>query len=142
MISYLGGIVKREGTIVYNHSHISKVYYPLIGEKGAYDVSGSNNDHTWQRRRSDRVDAKHGKVAGRHRQAPVVSRRMIDYAAQECARRGIGWLRLDTDSERPKLCSLYEGFGFAEVERKTVGRFHVVLYELPIGYIKNGPPLI
>lgn len=44
-----------------------------------------------------------------------LSDRLIDFAKQEARKRGLRLLRLDTHANQPKLCALYEGFGFERV---------------------------
>ncbi|MFC3833174.1 MULTISPECIES: GNAT family N-acetyltransferase [Deinococcus] len=57
---------------------------------------------------------------------------MLDHAAREARVRGVGALRLDTATARPKLRALYEGHGFTPVGRRTVLGFDVTLYTLPL----------
>jgi GNAT superfamily N-acetyltransferase len=61
-----------------------------------------------------------------------LSARMVNAAAAECRERGARFLRLDTDVRRPRLCSLYEGMGFARVGHRSVGGRDYALYELKI----------
>lgn len=39
-------------------------------------------------------------------------KKMIDFAIKEAKARGFNRLRLDTEADQPKLCHLYESFGF------------------------------
>jgi ribosomal protein S18 acetylase RimI-like enzyme len=59
-----------------------------------------------------------------------LSKKMIDYAMNECRKKGISYLRLDTDAENPKLCGIYEGLGFIQVDKKKLGSRNYALYEL------------
>ncbi len=61
-----------------------------------------------------------------------LSTKMVGYAASECRRRGAGYLRLDTDSTKPRLCALYEGLGFKRAGRKLLDGRDYALYELKI----------
>ncbi len=63
----------------------------------------------------------------------AMSRKMMDYAIQECRRRGIRYVRLDTDPTKPRLCRLYESMGFVGAGGKTVEGRAYALYELKIG---------
>ena len=62
-----------------------------------------------------------------------LSVKMIDHAKRECEKRGIRYLRLDTDPTRPTLRRLYEGLGFVMAGRTEVGGREYALYELRIG---------
>jgi GNAT superfamily N-acetyltransferase len=61
-----------------------------------------------------------------------LSARMVNAAAGECRTRGAGFLRLDTDLRRPRLCSLYEGMGFLRVGHRAVDGRDYALFELEI----------
>jgi ribosomal protein S18 acetylase RimI-like enzyme len=61
-----------------------------------------------------------------------LSRMMIDYAIEECKKKRIRYLRLDTGWDRQKLCDLYESLGFIKVGKKTIGVLDYALYELEI----------
>lgn len=61
-----------------------------------------------------------------------ISRLMIDYAVEECRRKGLYTLRLDTGWNRQKLCELYENMGFVKVGRKTIKDMDYALYEMKI----------
>ncbi len=61
-----------------------------------------------------------------------LSQWMITLAMEECKKKGIRYLRLDTGWNRYKLCSLYEGLGFVQVGKKTVGERDYALYEMKI----------
>ena len=49
------------------------------------------------------------------------AKEMLAFAEAECRKRKIGFLRLDTAGDRPKLCSFYESLGFKQVQRRLVG---------------------
>jgi GNAT superfamily N-acetyltransferase len=59
-----------------------------------------------------------------------VSKKMVAYAIEECKKKGINHLRLDTGWNRSKLCQLYESMGFINVGRKTIGAMDYALYDL------------
>ena len=61
-----------------------------------------------------------------------LSKKMVVHAASECKKRGIGYLRLDTDWGSPKLCGLYESLGFVKVGRRFLGGQDYALYELKL----------
>ena len=54
---------------------------------------------------------------------------LLLFAEQRARELGRKWLRLDTDSTRPKLRQFYERAGFTPVGFKTLGRYHLALYE-------------
>lgn len=58
-----------------------------------------------------------------------LANRMLDFAAEHARSRGKQWLRLDTDSSRPKLRAFYESAGFTHVGIKHFLHLHVALYE-------------
>jgi GNAT superfamily N-acetyltransferase len=55
--------------------------------------------------------------------------RMLDFAEQHARERGKTWLRLDTDSTRPKLRQFYERAGFMLVGFKPFLHLRLALYE-------------
>jgi hypothetical protein len=57
---------------------------------------------------------------------------MILWAIEKAKAAGMKYLRMDTAFDRPKLRALYESLGFEYVGEKTVGQFHVALYQMPI----------
>lgn len=59
-------------------------------------------------------------------------RAMMDYAIGECGKRGVGWLRLDTDAGRPKLVGLYERLGFRHAGFTKKGPFDIALFEMEL----------
>jgi ribosomal protein S18 acetylase RimI-like enzyme len=61
-----------------------------------------------------------------------LSRAMVEHAKSECRKRGIQYLRLDTDSTRRRLCQLYEGMGFRKAGRRSLDGRNYALYELKI----------
>lgn len=61
-----------------------------------------------------------------------ISKKMIEYAADECRRRNVDFLRLDCAGDRKELCSFYEKIGFKQVKRNMIGPFDVAFYELNV----------
>jgi GNAT superfamily N-acetyltransferase len=57
-----------------------------------------------------------------------VSDAMIDFFKKQGVEREAKTIRLDTDALRPKTRAFYERHGFALIEVKVMGRFHVALY--------------
>lgn len=58
------------------------------------------------------------KLCVRRKYAGVgLSGKMIEYATEECKRRNIKYLRLDTGWTNEKLCSLYKSLGFEIVDK-------------------------
>ena len=55
---------------------------------------------------------------------------MFEWAKATAAKEGKKYLRLDTDSSRPKLCEIYESAGFQFKSKRQVGRFCVARYEV------------
>lgn len=58
--------------------------------------------------------------------------RMLDFAAERARSLGKKSLRLDTVAGRPKLRKFYEDAGFNFIGPKTLGRYHLALYEKPL----------
>ena len=48
---------------------------------------------------------------------------IIDFCREECLRRGLHQLQLETDATRPKLTEFYERNGFAPTYQKTIHEF-------------------
>ena len=61
-----------------------------------------------------------------------VSNKMVEYAIEECRRRKVKYLRLDTGWKRAKLCIFYESLGFVKVGKRTVNEKDYALYEMLI----------
>lgn len=58
-----------------------------------------------------------------------LGRRMVEFAAEECRKRGITGLRLDTGWRRERLRAHYETMDFVCVGRKVIGGREYALYE-------------
>jgi len=61
-----------------------------------------------------------------------ISKKMIEYAVEECRKRNVGFLRLDCAGDRKELCNFYEKIGFKQVRRKMMGPFDVAFYVLNV----------
>jgi GNAT superfamily N-acetyltransferase len=59
-----------------------------------------------------------------------ISKMMVEFAVDECKKRGINVLRLDCAGDREKLCRIYEKMGFIQVGRRMIGKFDIAFYEL------------
>ncbi|HYF81856.1 MAG TPA: GNAT family N-acetyltransferase [Clostridia bacterium] len=60
--------------------------------------------------------------------------KMVEFAAAECKKRGIRYLRLDTGWGREPLCKLYESLGFIRVGKRILGEREFALYEKGIDF--------
>ena len=58
--------------------------------------------------------------------------KMIEHAQMICVQKGITYLRLDCDANRPKLCRVYEKLGFKKVGRKVINNYDTAFYELSL----------
>lgn len=54
---------------------------------------------------------------------------ILDWCERRARELGCGYLRLDCDARRPKLCKLYEGLGFRYHSERSVGHHTVARYE-------------
>lgn len=62
-----------------------------------------------------------------------LSRKMVEFAIEECKRRNIGYLRLDTGWDKKKLWNLYESLGFKLVGKILLDdRGEFALFEMKI----------
>ena len=62
-----------------------------------------------------------------------LSRKMVEFATEECKKRNISYLRLDTGWNKKKLCNLYESLGFELVGKTLIGdRGEFALFEMKI----------
>jgi GNAT superfamily N-acetyltransferase len=59
----------------------------------------------------------------------IVSYRLLQWAIEKSKSQGLKYLRLDCDASRPKLCAIYENFGFRKHSTKQVGAFYVARFE-------------
>ncbi|MDM9381475.1 GNAT family N-acetyltransferase [Chlorogloeopsis sp. ULAP01] len=62
----------------------------------------------------------------------VISNYLLKWAVEKSKSQGLQYLRLDCDAARPKLCSVYEKFGFQKHSTRQVGRFCVMRFEYPL----------
>jgi GNAT superfamily N-acetyltransferase len=61
-----------------------------------------------------------------------VSSALLGFAVERARSLGRPFLRLDCESHRPRLRSLYERFGFRHHSDRQVGPYHVARYEYPL----------
>lgn len=62
-----------------------------------------------------------------------LSRKMVEFAIEECKKRNIEYLRLDTGLNKKKLCNLYESLGFELVGKIQLDdRGEFALFEMKI----------
>lgn len=71
----------------------------------------------------------HRLVVRRRYKGHGVSAALMRWAASHARALGKRWLRLDCDADRPKLRTLYEGFGFRFHSFRQVGSYYVARYE-------------
>lgn len=57
---------------------------------------------------------------------------LVEFAKKEAFRRGFKLLRLDTDANNPKLCSLYEGAGFVRMGTEAEGGHNTAFYQVEV----------
>lgn len=86
----------------------------------------------WPEVRQDESGFIHKLCVRREFSGKGISRAMVQFAVDECKRKGIRWLRLDTGWNKPKLHALYESMGFVKVGRKTTVERDYALYEMKI----------
>lgn len=67
------------------------------------------------------------KYAGRR-----LSRFMIEFAVNECRKRGVPYLRLDTGWGNKRLCELYESLGFVKGDKYMLADRAFALFEMKI----------
>ena len=100
-----GGVL---GTIMLTENDHNQCWETFCGAKSLYI----------QRVVTDRGYAGHG-----------LGRKLLNFAEHTACSRDLRFLRLDCDSERPKLCSFYEKFGFKRVGSALIAGFDAALYE-------------
>lgn len=64
-----------------------------------------------------------------------VSTALLSHAVEVAGARGAAFLRLDCESNRPRLCQVYERFGFVFHSHRTVRGVHVVRYQLALAHV-------
>ena len=74
----------------------------------------------------------HRLVVRRRYKGLGVSEALMRWAALRARALGKRYLRLDCDANRPKLRTLYEGFGFAIHSFRQVGAYYVARYEYDV----------
>ena len=86
----------------------------------------------WPDLESDDSAFVHRLVVRRRFKGQGVSNALLQWAVDHARSLGKAYLRLDTDSTRPKLMALYEAFGFRLHSFRQVGAYYVARYELPL----------
>lgn len=61
-----------------------------------------------------------------------ISKNMVDFAKKEAIKRGFSLLRLDTEAEEKKLCSLYESLGFKLMGKEKEADRTTAFYQMSI----------
>jgi GNAT superfamily N-acetyltransferase len=74
----------------------------------------------------------HRLVVRRRYRGLGVSTALMRWARSRASDLGKRYLRLDCDADRPKLRTLYEGFGFRFHSFRQVGPYYVARYEYPL----------
>ena len=82
----------------------------------------------------------HRLVVRRRFKGKGVSTALMQWGVSHACALGKRWLRLDCDANRPKLRSLYEGFGFRLHSLRQAGPYYVARYEYPLE-ARNSRPL-
>ncbi len=59
-----------------------------------------------------------------------MSAALLDWAVERATREGKKYLRLDCDSNRPKLKAVYEMYGFGHHSDRQAGPYHVARYQI------------
>jgi ribosomal protein S18 acetylase RimI-like enzyme len=86
----------------------------------------------WPQFKADESGFIHKLCVRRNYSGQGLSCKMVAYAIEECKKKDIRYLRLDTGWHRQKLCDLYESLGFVKVGKKTIGDMDYALYEMKI----------
>lgn len=84
----------------------------------------------WPEKGKDESGYVHKLCVRRKYSGQGVSHKMIEYAVEECKKKGVHFLRLDTGWNRQRLCELYESMGFIKVGKRTIGGWEYALYEM------------
>jgi GNAT superfamily N-acetyltransferase len=74
----------------------------------------------------------HRLVVGRRYKGQGISQALLQWAVDHARALGRSHLRLDCDTSRPKLMSLYERFGFQLHSFRQVGPYYVARYVYPL----------
>ncbi len=83
----------------------------------------------WPDLRGDDSAFIHRLVVRRRFRGQGVSTALMRWALSHACELDKRWLRLDCDANRPKLRSMYEGFGFRFHSFRQVGPYYVARYE-------------
>ena len=65
----------------------------------------------------------------------TVSHVLMKWAAERAHALRCRYLRLDCEATRPRLCAIYERFGFRHHSDRQVGPYFLSRYELPLPYV-------
>lgn len=72
----------------------------------------------------------HKLVVCRRHASTGLSMRMLDWAREKAAGLGRGYLRLDCEASRDRLCDIYEGYGFLREGSIEVGAKEMARYQI------------
>jgi ribosomal protein S18 acetylase RimI-like enzyme len=133
------------GLKVWNDSQLTREKLLMdIGEENFYigKVSDDNaccmilqwNDtQFWPNTKENEAGYIHKLCVRREYSGEGLSKKMVEFAVQECRKRNVGYLRLDTGWNKKKLCNLYESLGFELVGKVELGdRGEFALFEKKI----------
>ncbi|XWX62620.1 GNAT family N-acetyltransferase [Desulfitobacterium sp. AusDCA] len=105
----------------------------MIGEDSACSMILQWYDPLfWPERKENEAGYIHKLCVSRKYSGMGLAGQMVEFAVEECKKRRIRYLRLDTYWSREPLCKLYESLGFRKVGKRILKERKFALYELEI----------
>lgn len=104
----------------------------ISGEPAAAMVVQKSDEFFWPEVHEGESLFVHKLGVARRLKGSGVAAAMLDWTKARALEQGRAYLRLDCAADRPKLCHLYEEYGFHRVGRRMVGPYDTAFYELPL----------
>ncbi|MDT8717733.1 GNAT family N-acetyltransferase [Clostridium sp. 19966] len=91
------------------------------------------DDLFWPKAKENEAGYVHKLCVRRPYAGNSLSKKLIDYAIEECKKKNVHYLRLDTGLANTKLCALYRSYGFEIVDKIVLeDRGAFALFEMKI----------
>jgi len=90
------------------------------------------DDFFWPKAKENEAGYIHKLCVRREYAGTGLPGKMVEFAIEECKRRNIHYLRLDTGWKNKNLCNLYRSLGFSIVDKFPLGNGAFALFEMKI----------
>jgi ribosomal protein S18 acetylase RimI-like enzyme len=119
------------------HTELDEYYVAIIEGKPAASMvlQETERNQSWKSvdgEKSQKALYLHWLSVHRDFAGQGLSKTMVEKAKDEAVKRGFSLLRLDTDADEVKLCSLYEGLGFKLMGTEDERKHRTAFYQMKI----------